>query len=347
MKAYVLYGAGDLRFEEAARPVPGPHEVLVRVKAAGICGSDIPRVFETGAHRHPLIPGHEFAGVAEAAGSAALRMWEGKRVGVFPLIPCRACPPCRAGRYELCESYGYLGSRQDGGFAAYAAVPAENLIALPDAVPFEAAAMLEPLAVAVHAMRRAGVRAADTVAVCGLGTVGRLLSAALCAAGARRLFLIGNKESQRAFAERTAGAAFCDGRAEDAAAWLRRETAGRGADVFFECVGRNEAVRLALAGAAAAGRVVLVGNPASDMRLEKAVYWRVLRKELTVTGTWNSSFTHDASDDWHEALRLLAGRKVRTEDVITHRLPSSELLRGLLMMRDKTEDFGKVMTLWD
>ena len=124
MKAYVLHGINDLRFEEVARPESKADEALVRVMAAGICGSDIPRIYTTGAHRHPLIPGHEFSGVVEQVGSEENRKWMGKRVGVFPLIPCHQCEPCRRKAYEMCRSYGYLGSRQDGGFAEYVAVPA-------------------------------------------------------------------------------------------------------------------------------------------------------------------------------------------------------------------------------
>ena len=154
MKAWVLHRINDIRLETVEMPAPQSGEVLVAVKAVGICGSDIPRIYRTGAHRHPLIPGHEFSGVVEVLGKDADSAWLGKRVGVFPLIPCRACGPCMRGQYEMCRNYDYLGSRRDGGFAEYAAVPADNLIELPDNISFEEAAMLEPMAVAVHAMRR-------------------------------------------------------------------------------------------------------------------------------------------------------------------------------------------------
>ena len=155
MKAWILHEIGEIQLEELEKPLPGRGEVLIAVKAAGICGSDIPRIYETGAHTHPLIPGHEFSGVVEAVGSEADAAWLGKRVGIFPLIPCRSCPPCANKLYEMCRHYDYLGSRRNGGFAEYAAVPVECLVELPDNVTFAEAAMLEPMAVAVHAMRRA------------------------------------------------------------------------------------------------------------------------------------------------------------------------------------------------
>ena len=345
MKAFVLHGIGDLRYEDVPKPSPRADEVLVRVKASGVCGSDIPRIYRTGAHRHPLIPGHEFAGVVEAAGGADGAAWEGKRVGIFPLIPCRHCGPCQRKAYEMCQAYGYLGSRQDGGFAEYVAVPVRNLIALPEEVSFEEAAMLEPMAVAVHAMRRVTVHAEDTVAVCGLGTIGRLLAMVLYASGVKRLLLIGNKESQRRFAENFGEAAFCDTRTETPSAWLAKKSEGKGIDVFFECVGKNETVELGVECAAPSGCVVFVGNPASDMTLKKDVYWQILRRQLSVTGTWNSSFTGDEDDDWHEVLRLLKTHAISPAEIISHRFSLEDLEQGLRIMRDKTEDFGKIMAL--
>ncbi len=167
MKAWVLHGVDDIRLEDIERPQPGPGEVLLEVRAAGICGSDIPRIYKTGTYSFPTIPGHEFSGVVADVGAETDTSWKGSRAGVFPLIPCRMCAPCLKKQYEMCRNYSYLGSRRDGGFAEYVAVPAENLIRLPDNVSFEAAAMLEPMAVAVHAMRRVLPSASDTVAVCG------------------------------------------------------------------------------------------------------------------------------------------------------------------------------------
>lgn len=345
MKAMVLHNVNDFRLEKAEVPVPDAGEVLVEVRAAGICGSDIPRVYETGAYSYPLIPGHEFAGVVIGTGSSGDTCWLGKRVGVFPLIPCKTCIPCRNRQYEMCRHYSYLGSRKNGAFAEYVAVPKENLIELPDGVSFEAAAMLEPMAVAVHAMRRIGPTAADVVAVCGLGTIGLLLLMFLQEAGIQNVLAIGNKEGQR----RLAGElgiledAYCDSRTVNADEWLMEKTGGTGAGVFFECVGKKETVAQAIKNSAPGGRICLVGNPASDMLLEKEVYWKILRSQLTLTGTWNSSFMQDAKDDWHYALERLAAGKITPEKIISHEFPLEELMQGFHIMRDKTEDYGKII----
>ena len=346
-KAWVLHGVGDIRFEEAAEPRPADNEVLVAVKAAGICGSDIPRIYETGAHVHPLIPGHEFSGMVEKMGAAVDRKWEGKRVGVFPLVPCGECMPCRRRQYEMCRCYGYLGSRGNGGFAEYAAVPTWNLIELPEDVSFEEAAMLEPMAVAVHAMRRVRLCRGNTVVVYGLGTIGMLLVMFLLDAGIRNILTVGNKAYQREFVFRLGldRRAYCDGGDQDVVSRIREFMGGEGADVVFECVGRNEVFARALMLAAPGGQVCLVGNPYSEISLDKDTYWKILRNQLVVTGTWNSSFTHEPDDDWHYVLDRLWRKRVLPDRIITHRLPMEGLGHGLRIMRDKTQDYIKIMMM--
>ena len=345
MKAWVLHGVNDLRYETAENPELKAGEVLVGVKAAAVCGSDIPRIYRTGAYSHPLIPGHEFAGIVEKAGPGVGKEWLGKRAGIFPLIPCGRCGPCRRKQYEMCRDYGYLGSRQNGGFAEYAAVPVKNLIELPDKVSMPEAAMLEPMAVAVHAMRRAGPLAGEQVAVCGLGTIGMLLVMFLKEAGIKDIFVMGNKEFQRQTVLKAGlpEESYCHNRGQDAEKWLTDRTDGRGVDVFFECVGRNETFAQAVKLAAPGGRVCLVGNPGSDMSLEREVYWKILRNQLTVTGTWNSSFTHEGEDDWHYVLERLEKGEISPKELISHRFPMENLETGLHIMRDKTQDYIKIM----
>lgn len=351
MKAYVLYGIGDFRYEETDKPVPGADEVLVRVKNVGICGSDVPRVYKTGMYSYPLSPGHEFAGVVEeagaeqAAGDLQKQDWTGKRVGVFPLIPCGSCPMCREKKYELCRKYNYLGSRTNGGFAEYVKVPVANLIELPENVSFEVAAMLEPMAVAVHAMRQSMPQKTDTIVVHGLGTIGYFLTMFLKSEGISDILVIGNKEFQRqqALALGIRINDYCDARQQDVGAWIREKTNGLGADVYFECVGKNETIDQAILSTRPAGRVQLIGNPASDMQFDKNTYWKILRNQLTVRGSWNSSFLQEEGDDWHYVLDKVAAGCVSPERIITHRLALRDLEQGLSIMRDKTEEYGKIM----
>ena len=321
MKAWVLHDIGDIRLEERTMPTPG--------KGEAICGSDVPRVFRDGAHVMPLVPGHEFSGVVEAVGKESSD-WLGKRVGIFPLIPCGECLPCRNGQHEMCRHYSYLGSRRDGGFAEYVIAPVKNLIALPDSVTFEQAAMLEPMAVAVHAMRRLDLSRKPydvPIGVAGVGTIGMLLV----------MFLREN---------------ICDSRKKDARTFFKERTEGVGVDAFYECVGRNETAVLAIDSVRPGGQVCFAGNPYSDMTFPKDVYWKILRNQITVTGTWNSSFfTSDAVDpvemnnptDWEYVVEQLQDGRISPENFISHRFPMAGLLSGLEIMRDKKEDYLKVM----
>ena len=136
MKAYSLHAVNDLRYEEVEIPELKSGWALVRVMATGICSSDIPRVFTKGTYHFPTIPGHEFSGIVEKVADTKNEYWVDKHVGVFPLIPCRSCDPCKEHHYEMCEHYDYIGSRRDGAFAEYVAAPIWNLLEIPDNIPF-------------------------------------------------------------------------------------------------------------------------------------------------------------------------------------------------------------------
>ena len=347
MKAYVLEGPGRLCFKDVPVPEPRPDEVLIKVMAAGICGSDIPRICRTGAHRHPLIPGHEFAGIVERTGSEVSEHWIGKRVGVFPLKPCFSCSCCREGQYELCREYDYLGSRCDGGFGEYTAVPEWNLIELPDMVSFEQAAMLEPMAVAVHNIRRIGLKKEETALILGLGTIGLCHLLFLMEAGQEQILAVGNRALQKRLAKEAGlpEEAYMDSKQRDIISWVMEQTGGAGADASFECVGRPQTAVAAVDSLGAGGRAALVGNPSSDILFPAEVYGQLLRKQLTVKGSWNSSFCHHREDDWHYVLERVSQNRVAPQRLITHRLPFEELEKGICIMRDKTEEYVKIMLM--
>lgn len=246
--------------------------------------------------------------------------------------------------FEMCRSYSYLGSRRNGGFAEYVSVPVKNLIELPDNVTYEQAAMLEPMAVAAHAIRRTTISPADKVVVCGLGTIGMFITMLLAEMKISNIYVIGNKDFQKNKITEMGIPAenYCDSRTEEVDAWIQTKT-GSGADVYFECVGKNETISCSVDNTTPGGSIVLVGNPYSDISLDKKVYWKILRNQLRVTGTWNSSFTHEENDDWHYVLNRLSDNRINPEMFISHRFDMPHLDTGLKIMRDKSEDYIKVM----
>jgi L-iditol 2-dehydrogenase len=356
MKAHVLEAVNRLTCKEVPAPALRPGEALVEVMAAGICGSDIPRIFETGTYHFPTIPGHEFSGRVvdvyrgdgSAAASSDLSGWIGKRVGIFPLIPCRECPPCRKKQYEMCQHYNYLGSRCDGGFAEYAAVPVWNLLPLPEEVSYEEAAMFEPASVALHAVRRLDLAEVESVALFGLGTIGILIAEWLYAMGVPKVYATGHSAQHGNLMQSVT----CDayeyqqvgqpGSAE-AADWILQQTGGQGADAVIDCAAVSSSLEDALVVVRAGGQILEVGNPKGDMELAKDIYWKLLRKQVRLTGTWNSSYTQEESDDWHTTLAYCADGRLKLKELVTHRLPFDELDKGLRIMHDRTEYHNKVM----
>lgn len=352
MKAWVLQNIDDLRYEDVESPSISEKEVLVAVKAIGICGSDIPRVYKDGAHNMPLIIGHEFSGQVAKIGKNVDTSWMGKRVGVFPLLPCKKCVPCQNKQYEMCRNYSYLGSRTDGGFAEYVAVPEWNLIELPSNVTYEQAAMMEPMSVAVHAIRQIFAKSEDfslesTIVVYGLGTIGILLTMFLREMGFCNVLTIGNKDFQKKMVMKLGvqELQFCDSRMQKVKDWIMNQTNGQGADVIFECVGKNESIEDAIWCTAPGGKVQMVGNPASNMLFDRNTYWKILRNQLTIKGSWNSSFTHEEEDDWHYVLKKLEEGNIHPEQFITQKMELQGLEQGLHLMRDKTEEYVKVMVV--
>ncbi len=337
MKANVLHGIGDLRFEDVPLPPCPPGWALVRVVAAGICSSDVGRVLTKGTYHFPTIPGHEFSGIVTAVGDEADAGWLGRRVGAFPLIPCGKCPQCQRRHYETCARYDYIGSRRDGALAEYVAVPVWNLVGLPDQVSFEAGAMLEPLCVALHAAKMAGNLSGARACVVGTGMVG---IAAACWArrlGAAEAHVVGRGERKRPLAERFPGIAYH-------ADW--RDVADAGMDVVIEAAGSPKSLETALRLAAPEARVVLVGNPGGDMGLSQDGYWSILRKQLTLRGSWNSSYRGGEPSDWTEAVQALADGDMPVEWLITHRFAPGQALEAVRLMAGHREPYCKVMTDW-
>ncbi|MCI9649537.1 galactitol-1-phosphate 5-dehydrogenase [Oscillibacter sp.] len=329
MKAYVLHGIGDLRCEDCPMPELRPGWALIKVSAAGICSSDIPRIFEKGTYHFPTIPGHEFCGVVERTANPEDSGWVGRRVGVFPLIPCMACPSCARGEYETCSNYDYVGSRRDGGFAEYAAAPVWNLIQLPGEISDVQGALLEPAAVALHAVRRADIRPHSSVCVVGTGGIGLLAGQWARRCGADRVVIKGRSCEKEALARRC-GLDYTGVTPEERF------------DRVIEAVGSSAALEESLTLAAPGGRVVLMGNPDGSKTLAQNVYWQILRKQLTLSGTWNSS--HGGVDsDWEASVRAIAQGALGVEKIVTHIVDKDDLPQALHMMRSRTGPFCKIV----
>jgi len=341
MYACNLHGIGDLRYEEVPVPAMKADEVMIRVLAAGICGSDIPRVFDKGTYHFPTIPGHEFAGtICEVnPGDEALL---GKLVAVYPLIPCEKCAACQTGEYAQCADYDYYGSRRDGAFAEYIAVKKWNLVFVPDGIPPEHAAMAEPCSVALHALGQAGINLGETVIIFGAGTIGLLAAQAARAWGAAQVVLSDPDTTKLNFAK-TLGFEHCiDPKTTDPTEYVKSLSSGKGADMALEAAGVAPAVEGCLKAVRSFGRVVLMGNPAKNMDLSQKAYWEILRKQLTCRGTWNSSY-NDVHNDWKLAIQCMERKVFDLSRFITHRFSLADCKKAFELARTKNEFWVKIM----
>ena len=274
MKVVRLHAPNDLCQHDEPKPEPGPGEMLVRVTAVGICGSDLHWFGEAGIGdaklKQPLVLGHEFAGVI-AAGPR-----QGQRVAIDPAIPCKECEYCQAGNPNLCQNLRFAGhGLENGALREYITWPEECLFPLPDPLSDADGVMLEPLGVAIHAVDLAHLRAGMSVGVFGCGPIGLLVIQVARLAGAMQVFVTEPLSPRLDIA-----------RGLDAKEW----TPGQEVDVAFEVAGENAAVETAVAAVKPGGRVILAGIPADDRTSFPASVAR--RKGLTIKLVRRMKFTY-------------------------------------------------------
>ncbi|MBI4241286.1 MAG: alcohol dehydrogenase catalytic domain-containing protein [Candidatus Rokubacteria bacterium] len=311
MKAAVLHGPRDLRIESATVPAPAPGEVLVRVKAAGLCGTDYRIWSGDRPVRYPLIMGHEFIGEVAAVGAGVTHLMPGDRVAVEPNYSCGSCALCREGNRNLCAKRTAVGIDVSGGFAQFARLPARCCWLAPAGLTEEQLLLTEPLAVMVRAVARAEVKPGATAAVVGAGTLGLLGLQVLRARGAR--VLVVGRTDRRLSLARQLGAEAVHALAAGPGSEAARAFSGReGVDVVVETAGTPEAVAGAIELARPGGRVVLTGLPHEPSQVH--FFW-VVRHELTLVGSMIYQ------DEFPEAMRLLHDGAVTVAPLVTHRFP--------------------------
>jgi L-iditol 2-dehydrogenase len=340
MHALVLKAYGQFAYQETPKPSPGPDEVLLAVKACGICGSDVHGMDgSTGRRRPPIIMGHEAAGVIAEVGSAVSGWAPGDRVTLDSTIYCGQCDFCRAGLINLCEQRRVLGVscedyRQHGAFAEFVAVPQRILYRLPDGLSFEHGALVEPFAIALHAIGRVSPKLNDTVVVVGAGMIGLALIQGLKQVGCSRLISVDLAEDRLKLAARLGATHTVNSGSQQPEEIIRELTNGRGADIAFEAVGVNATVNLALSSVRKGGAVSLVGNVAP--RIEFPLQIAVTR-ELSIYGSCASRGEYPA------CLDMLARGALNAESLISATAPLAEGPRWFERLYKKEPGLMKVI----
>jgi 2-desacetyl-2-hydroxyethyl bacteriochlorophyllide A dehydrogenase len=327
VKAAVLTGPRAFRVEAVRDPIVGPGEALVRVEAAGVCGTDY-RIW-TGERpvSYPLIPGHEFIGEVVQVGSGVTRIGPGDRVAVEPNWGCGTCDLCRDGLGNLCLARTAVGIDRDGGFAELAVLPERACWPAPATLPSEVLLFTEPLAVVTRAVGRAEPRPGETAAVVGAGTLG-LLAVQLLRERGCRVLAVGRTERRLGLARELGAEATIAGAGETVATAARRLSGRDGVDLVIETAGTAEAVELTLGQVGfirPGGRAVLTGLPHEPARVE--FFWLV-RREIDIRGSMIYR------EEFGEAVSLLAAGRIRVEPLLTHRFPLSAIESAIAAHRD-------------
>ncbi|HYL45327.1 MAG TPA: NAD(P)-dependent alcohol dehydrogenase [Ktedonobacteraceae bacterium] len=319
-QAAVLYAPHDVRMEERPMPQLGPKDVLVEVKAVGVCGSDV-HYYEHGRIgsyivRQPLILGHEAAGVIVAVGADVHQSRIGERVAIEPGIPDSVCKQCRAGHYNLCQNVHFFGTPPiDGAFANYVTVPTQFAYALPDNVSNEEGAMIEPLSVGLWACRKARLRGGDHVLITGAGPIGVLAMKVAFALGVAAVTITDVFPQQLEMA-RQLGATHTINVAEQSLA-----QAGVQADVLLECSGNQRALTDGIRSLLPAGMAVVVGmNPGEELSVPMSF---IQNREIILTGTFRYANTYA------DAIALVTTGRVDVRSIITGRYPLEEAEQAL------------------
>jgi L-iditol 2-dehydrogenase len=319
MKALLLSKYKQLEIADVPAPAAGAGEVLVRVGACGICGSDVHGYDGSSGRRiPPIVMGHEGAGRIAAVGAGVTGLAEGDRVTFDSTIYCGACGYCGRGEVNLCDHRQVLGVScgdysRAGAFAEFVAVPARVVYKLPESISFAEAAMLEAVAVAIHGVSLVKISSETTALVVGAGTIGVLILQALRAAGCKRVF-VSDVDATRLKMAKELGAEvlLADG---DVVSHILQRTGGVGVDVAMEAVGRNETVNAAIASARKGSTVVLVGNIAPQVTLPLQ---KVVTRQIRVQGSCASA------GEYPEAIRLMASGAIRVKPLITAIVPLAE-----------------------
>lgn len=344
MKAAVLYAKDDLRYEDYPDPEIGANEVLIKVKATGICGSDIPRVLGDAAHYYPIVLGHEFAGEVVGAGEGVSSVKPGDRVAGVPLVPCFECEDCQKGDYSLCKNYTFIGSRIQGSFGDYVKMPERNVVKFHSSVPYEQGAFFEPSTVALHGLNRVDYKGGQDVAILGGGTIGLFTAQWAKIFGAKRVFVFDIDDARLTLAKKLGADVTINTLDPNFRSVVDELTDKRGFGYVYETAGVDVTMKLAFELAGNKAGVCFIGTPTKDLVFSPRLFENMNRKEFVLTGSWMSYSAPFPGKEWTLTAHYFSTGELKfDESLIFKRLPMSEIKQGFDMYKTPGMVKGKIL----
>ncbi|UFT99601.1 galactitol-1-phosphate 5-dehydrogenase [Radiobacillus kanasensis] len=344
MKSLKLYGKRDIRFEEALKPtIEEEDEVVIKVKAVGICGSDLSRYLKLGPYIEGMIFGHEFSGEVVEVGSNVENVKVGDRVAGCPALYCGKCESCKKSEYARCDKLTVIGARHPGAYAEYVKLPSENVVVLPENVDYETAALVEPSAVVVHGFYKMDMQPGDEVAVMGCGNIGLLAIQWAKVFGAKKVYAIDIDPKKLDMAKGVGADELINPKEVSAHEQILGLTNGRGVDVAIESAGSPITSAQVLALPKKGGQVVFLGIPYGDVNIERFYFEKVVRNELQVIGAWNAVSAPFPGPEWTTTVHYMSTGQINVKPLITHRLRLEEGPETFESIIERKEFFGKVI----
>ncbi|WP_428909920.1 galactitol-1-phosphate 5-dehydrogenase [Niallia sp. Krafla_26] len=342
MKAAVLHSLGNVTQEIVDIPQINEDEVLIKVKFAGICGSDVPRSMISGARLYPLILGHEFSGEVAEVGANVTEFQRKDRVCVAPLVPCGECQYCKAGNYGLCDDYNIIGTGSNGAFAEYVKVPKNHVLKIADSLDFETAAGIEPAAIGYHGLQKANIQPGETVVVMGCGAIGQLTLQWAKIFGASTVIAVDIFDDKLELAKELGADITINSKNVDPVATIREITNG-GADVVAETAGNVFTQQQSILAAKKRGRVVFIGITHKGLDLKEETMDHLMRGEISVVGSWNSYTPPYPGLAWKATLDYMTSGQIKFKEMLSHKITLEEVGEYLKGMADRTLKFNKVL----
>ena len=319
MKQAVMTAPGQIQFQDVPRPAPGPNQIVMQTRRIGVCGSDI-HVYH-GLHpytSYPVVQGHEVAGIIAEVGSAVQGLAVGDRITFMPQVTCGECYPCQHGMYHICESLKVMGFQTGGAAQEYFLLDADHVLKVPEGISLDEAAMIEPISVGVHAIRRAGGVEGQRVLVLGAGTIGNLTAQVAKASGAAAVMITDISPYKLDKARQSGIDHVIDTRTEDLGEAILDAFGPSKADLILECVGAQATIDQAVANARKGTPIVVVGVFGEKPRVDVGL---IQDRELSLVGTLMYQQV-----DYERAIALLASGKLHLSPLITDHFPFEHYL---------------------
>lgn len=344
MKAGVLYGKQNLVYEEVEQPIPGPDDVLVKVKFTGICGSDIPRVNGDAAHYYPIILGHEFSGEVVETGENVTTLEPGDRVAGAPLLPCMECEQCQNGDYALCPHYSFVGSRRSGSFAEYVVIPEKNAIKFDASIPYWKGVFFEPITVALHGIRRLDFKPGASVAVLGVGNIGFFTMQWLKVLGASHITVFDISDERLELAKRFGADECINTKSGDVLDRLNEGGKERRFDFVYETAGNTATIKLTFELVKKKGAACLIGTPTREITFSVDEWEKLNRKEFTLTGSWMSYSKDFPGEEWKETAKHIRSGDIQIDESLLFKIfPLSRIREAFELFRTPGAVKGKIL----